>query len=323
MAYGTGGIVEYTDYNTIQQLVVNVLGQYSTGYGQSPQTITVNGGTGVVSYGTSNISTNRIRYSQWNALQADINALNYHLLGVAPSYNSSPLKTASATTIISNSDRAAYLAVAQALTNSSSSTIGGVVYPGCYALASAGQASLITLANSSKAPGWNGTATNTVNFNFASYQTAQYFFQAGAQLQFTASLTGGSSGVVNTKDYDWAQLLSGMGTIKFGLNSSTVTGSGSVASGIGFNQLTAGYQLIFIKTSGLYSGNQYLIYALLSGATVSFSIQFQDGSGQPNPPWGTDENVTGTITSTIQGYYATGSYVSVTPYVPSIVSSGP
>jgi hypothetical protein len=326
MANGTGATVEYFDYNNIQQLVVGILGQYPTGYGQSPQTIAVNGGTGQVAFGPSNDPKNVIRYPQWNALLTDITSLNYHLLGTAPVYNGSLLTNASSTTLIKDSDRAAYLAVATALTSTSPSTVGGVSYPGCYALANSGQASLLALSRATRSTAWNNTVTNTVSLIFANYQTAQYYFQSGSQFQLSASLTGGTSASAGTKDYDWAQLLNVMGIIKFGLNSTTVTGSGTAASSIGFNQLTSNAQTIFTKTASTYSGNQYVIQASLSGATITFSIQFQDNSGQPNPPWGTDENVTGTITSTVNAYYASGSYVSVSGYVPSgsnITSSGP
>jgi hypothetical protein len=329
MAYGTGGIVEYTDYNTIQQLVVAILGQYSTGYGQSPQTVTVNGGTGQVSYGTSNIANNRIRYAQWNALQADITALNYHLLGTAPVYNSSALTTATSTTQIRDADRAAYLAVATALTNSGPTTIGGVSYPGCYAKANSGQATLVGVDTRTKTTGigYGTTAVHTVTMTFGSYQNAQYFFNAGSNVQFTASLTNIPSDGSTVLDNQWSSLLSAMGTITFSVNGTTNSGSGTPATTTGFNQLPTNnaQQLIFEKdvSGATYASDKYVIYASVNTSGVlTFSIQFQNNyTSTGTPGYALTFNVEGTLTSTVQSYYASGSYVSETAYYPTISGS--
>jgi hypothetical protein len=328
MAYNTGSIVEYTDYNTIQQLVVNILGTYSTGYGQSPQTVAINGGTGQVSYGTSNISQNRIRYQQWNALQADITALNYHLLGTAPVYNGNQLTTATSLTQIRDADRAAYLAVASALTNSSPSTIGGVSYPGCYAQANSSQATFVGMDTRTKAGiGYGTTAVHTVTITFTNYQTARYFFNAGSNIQFSASLTNIPTDGSTVLDNQWRDLLSAMGTIKFSVNNTSNSGSGTPATNTGFNQLTPNGApvLIFEKdvSGSTYASDKYVIYASVSSAGVlTFSIQFQNNySSTGTPGYALTFNVEGTLTSSVSAYYASGSYVSETPYYPTISGS--
>ena len=328
MAYNTGSIVEYTDYNTIQQLVVNILGTYSTGYGQSPHTVAINGGTGQVSYGTSNISQNRIRYQQWNALQDDITALNYHLLGTAPAYNGNPLTTATSLTQIRDADRAAYLAVASALTNSSPSTIGGVSYPGCYAQANSSQATFVGMDTRTNAGiGYGTTAVHTVTITFTNYQTAQYFFNAGSNIQFSASLTNIPTDGSTVLDNQWRDLLSAMGTIKFSVNNTSNSGSGTPATNTGFNQLTPNGApvLIFEKdvSGSTYASDKYVIYASVSSAGVlTFSIQFQNNySSTGTPGYALSFNVEGTLTSVASAYYASGSYVSETPYYPTISGS--
>ena len=118
-----------------------------------------------------------------------------------------------------------------------------------------------------------------------------------------------------------------MGTITMNYNSTTNTGSGTPASSIGFYQLTTSPQTLFTKStsSPTYTPNQYDIYAQVdgTGSIITFTLSFKDLSGQPNPPWGTDENVEGTLTSVVQGYYASGSNVTVGGYVPSVTTSGP
>ena len=191
----------------------------------------------------------------------------------------------------------------------------------------AGQASLATLSSSQRTTAWNGTINHTVTLNFGSNANARYYFNSGSNIQFSANLTNIPVDGSQAKGNDWATLLSNMGTITMNYNSTTNTGSGTPASSIGFYQLTTSPQTLFTKatSSPTYTPNQYDIYGQVdgTGSIVTFTISFQDLSGQPNAPWGTDENVEGTLTSTVQGYYASGSNVTVGGYTPSVTSSGP
>jgi hypothetical protein len=320
MSAGQGNTIEASDYNTIQQLIYGVI---ASKYGNSLQTVSTNGGTGTVSYGGSNNPINVIRYEQWNALQNDITALNYHLLGTTPVYNGSPLTTATTTTKISNADRAAYLAVAQGLSSSTSTTVGGVTYPGYYSIPASSQRTLTTMTSSSRTgiPS-KSVVTHTVTLNFGTLANAQYYFYAGATVQFSASYTGGGS----TLDSDWTTLVNGIGTVTFGLNGTTTTGTGTAAGSIGFNQLTGSAQQIYVRTIGVptYANDQYQITASISGAVITFLINFNNNytsTGDPINPL--NFAVDGTITSTVQSTYSTGSYVSSSAYYPTVGSSGP
>ena len=316
---GVGSKIVANDYNTIQSAIAGVLGQNAAGYGQAPSSSQV-------------ASTSKITAAQWIALQNDISAVNYHQLNAAPSYSGSGLTTASTSIKIKESDRAAYLAVAQALASSSSSSVGGVSYPGCYVQAPSGQYTVPVSGafpvSTQRAPGWNGTVTNTVTLSFTSNLAAEYYFNAGSIFNITASATGGQTGVVGTKDYSWATLLANMGTITFGYTSTTKTGAGGTGSGYGwtyFNANKGATQLIYSNViSGTYAPNQYDLYCSLngSGTVLTFTIYFQDLSGQPNPPWGTDENITATITSNVNAIYSSGA-VSVAAYLPNPSSTFP
>ena len=117
-----------------------------------------------------------------------------------------------------------------------------------------------------------------------------------------------------------------MRSIKFGRTDTTCTGTGTTTS-IGNADLTAIYQTIFTKVgSGNYAENEYEIqarYSVVDGEpkVLQFSVRFEDNdAGDQQPvtsgigPAGPaeDEDVTGTITSTIQQLRATGSNVEVT-----------
>lgn len=176
-------------------------------------------------------------------------------------------------------------------------------------LIASSQASIESSTSSSRTTDWNGVITHVFTVNFKNSDHRRHFFNAGGEIRFSAQLTNASS----SKDSDWQTLLSNMGTIKFGYTSTTSTGSGS-GSSIGNYDLTGSYQQLFIKTgSGAYSENDYNIQAYAPSASqIRFRIEFRDDdTGTPTGFEAVDENVTGDITSTIQQYRPTGSYVSV------------
>jgi hypothetical protein len=120
-------------------------------------------------------------------------------------------------------------------------------------------------------------------------------------------------------------LLNNMGTITFSVNSTTTTGSyTSIASNVGFHQLTTTPQNIFQKAthSYTYTPNQYDIFASIdaTGAILTFGIQFADLETVHGRH--TDWNVEGTLTSQVQAYYATGTSVSVSLPVYSATITG-
>jgi len=298
---GVGTPIRASDYNAIQTTISNVLGAGSSnvGYGQ---TVTSNS----VSVG------GKIQASDWINLRNDLLAARQHQTGVNESGNLPVLTT---NTLVREADRATYYNYAQAILSSVNAT------------PPAGQATLTTFSSSTRTTAWNGTVTHTVTLQFPNYNAARWYFNSGGNVQFSASLTNYPQDGSYQKSNDWATLLTNMGTITMNLNSTVTSGSGTAAGSIGFYQLNTNFQTLFTRatTSPTYSPNQYDIYAKVdgTGSIITYSIQFQDQSGQPNPPWGVDENVEGTLVSNVQGYYASGSNVSVTNYLPSVTSTGP
>jgi len=299
---GVGSRVRAADYNSIQGKVSLVLGTGSNdyGYGQSLVSSQVNVGDSIL-------------VSQWNNLRTDLLKARQHQLGTDQSSN---LTITSTSLVVSEAIRAQYDSMADTITAdrltvaSNQGSLENVITP--YQRTSA----------------WNGTLTHTCTITFSSVDHARYFFNAGGNFQISADRSGGNSGY---KNQTWSLMFSQMGIISIGANSASVTGSGSVSS-IGYYGLTGSNQLIFRKQapSGVYAENDYFIYARTAsgGAQVILEMVFEDEDAgdlnnpspgePPGPP--IDENVDGTLTSTVQMFRPSGSNVSVS--APSASQSG-
>jgi hypothetical protein len=320
---GVGTNIAAVDYNNIQTTIAGIYGQTVNGYGQILH--------------SSQVSASAvITAAQWNALQADITAVNQHQLNADPLYNGSPLNTATNIRKIYESDRAAYLAVAQALANSSASTVGAVAYPGCYVIAPTGQNTIgggSFPVVSSRSSAWGSGGASTINHiitvNFANNAAADYFFNSGSSISFVSSATGGTTATSGTKDSSWASLLNNVSiTFKYsgvsGVKNGNPVGTGTIYGWSYFNASRGISQQVFQNITGdSYSPNQYDITASLNsnGTILTFTCQFKDLSGG-----NLDESVTAIISNTINIAYASGPYVSMTTpnnYLPTPVTTVP
>jgi len=290
-----------TDYNTIQSKIATVLGVGSgtSGYGQPVTSIQVTQGTPIL-------------VSQWTALRNDLLKARNHQTTTDQSGQLTVIRN---TTQVKESDRAAYDSMAELI------IVNKLITP------PSGQGTLADVATSSRTSAWNGTISHVVTATFPNYDSARAFFNSGGNFQFSGSQSGGSNTAIGSKNDSWNKMLSNMGTITFGYGSTSDAGTtpGTVASSIGYYQLTTVNQLIFTKSTenSSYSPNQYDISAKINaaGSVITFTIHFADLSGQPNAPYGTDENVDGTLISQVQAYYATGTNVAVS--LPAVSSVGP
>lgn len=290
---GQGTLILASDFNALQSAVAQVLGAGSNtyGYGQAVS--------------SSSVSTNgRITVAQWTNLRTDLLKCVQHQTNV--DYTST-LVVPTTSTKLTYAIQNAYKSVAD------------YIGPNRLALP-AGQATRATLNTAQRTAAWNGTISHTVVVNFTESTlypgnyNSRFFFNAGGKIEITVSKTAGSGGA---KNISWDALLGGIGTITFDYDTTTVSGSGT-GSSVGFYDLTTSYQTIYTRALGVsesYYPNKYYIQAKVDNTTtraqLTFNIIFSDDSGQPNAPWGTDENVDGTITSTVQTYRATGSNVSI------------
>jgi hypothetical protein len=183
----------------------------------------------------------------------------------------------------------------------------------------ANQATRENLVNTqSRTTSWNGFITQTVTVTFADANARRYYFNTGSRFEFSSTRSGGTSGDKNTS---WTTLLTNMGVVYFNRTDTTCTGTGTNST-IGNDDLTTSDQIVFIKdVSGTtYFPNRYQIKARSpSAAQIIFTIEWRDDSPNPNTtvfapgfgPYGTDENVDGTLTSLVQVYRSSGVNVTV------------
>ena len=308
---GQGTLVIATDYNTIQGKVQAVLG---TG-GTNPSTGLTDSsfGYGQTLLSVSVAASTKITASQWSNLRTDLVKARQHQTGITVGSRESTdplyvpgadLKIPTTTNKITELDRASFNQMADYVVADR-------------LLATSGQLSRDTLSNLTYSSNWNGNISHSITLTFTSTDGPRNFFNAGGYFDFSASqlITG-----TDTKNIAWRDLINAIGVITFSRTTTVTNGSGTAAA-IGFIHLTTSDQKIYQKLSSTYTPNEYRIYARI-GATANiliFTLQFADLIGQPNPPWGTDEVVIGSVTSKAEMVRATGTNVA-TPF-PSITAS--
>ena len=191
---------------------------------------------------------------------------------------------------------------------------------------------------STRTTGWGSSATPEIThvftLTFSNEEHARGFFNAGGEVLFTGSRSGGTSGssagTIGSQNTNWTNLLSGMGTITFNLNDVTSSASTGTSANKGFYELTTSYQQLYIKYgSGSYASNYYKIEGAVNSTTnptvVTFKVIMRDDHalGDGIGPDGIDGNaddsdgfvdgVDGTISSVIQTKRANNGVVVTAP----------
>ena len=326
MAIGVGNLVSAADYNAIYDKINKVLGDdgsnVQVGYGRALASSAVTSGDVIDSTLLDN-------------LYADLVKARTHQRGTTFTWDTPPDG-------INAPDTGEYIGAFAAdigATNSSDATTdeneGFLDFSQAaqdidddkYDLGS-DQSSIQLAHSASRTTSWNGTIIHQVDLVFANANERRYFFNSQGLAIFNAGLTGGNSvagdqtqtypnSPAYQKDEIWQTMLNNMGTIYFGSNSTSPTGTGT-GTAIGNYQLTSSFQTVFTKSgSGVYSENFYKIEAkgAQTSNTITFKITFADedvgdnrdaDAGFPGEGTPVDENVTGDITSTIQTRAATG-----------------
>jgi hypothetical protein len=282
-------------YNNLRDRVNLVMGKGSTGYGQDLLSTAVQSGQ---------TFTN----TMWNNLRTDMLKARQHQTGVSEAANLTQVTT---TTPITSSLITQYDNFCTLITTNQR-------------VCANNQATIETMSVATRSLAWNGVIAHTITLAFANSLRARYFFNAGGQIRFTASRTGAAS---SSKDTDWSNLLSSMGTIRMDYNSTSFLAGGSgTGSTKGFYNLTTTPQQVYFKGSSVYAytENDYNIQASVNNATdpinVILRIEFRDDDlgnrpyPAPPPPFGpkVDETVTGTLNSTVTIFRPSGANVSVT-----------
>ena len=171
-------------------------------------------------------------------------------------------------------------------------------------------ASSMTTANCNAQTGtasWSASTVHSYTQTFASYDAARHFHNQGGATLFTASRSGGSATTQNT---DWATLLTTIGTVTVGLNTTTQSGSGGT-TGDSFDDVVgdAGVtKTMFTQaSSGDYSANNYKVQCAANAAKTiyTWTVTFTDGHTNSF-----SDAVDGTLASTAQDRRATGTYIN-------------
>ena len=120
-----------------------------------------------------------------------------------------------------------------------------------------------SVSNVTRATAWTSTLTEETTWTFASESAARAFFNAGGAVGVSSSRTGGSA---TTQNSDWASLLSAMGDVLMNYNDTSA--SSGTSAGLGFYELTAAYQQLFIKYgSGAYASNFFKLEGKVNSIT--------------------------------------------------------
>lgn len=277
-----GQLITASRFNIMQSKIATILGNGSGqfGYGQ------------IVNGTTVNATTDFIEASDLNSVRLDIINAYVHQTGSLP-----VLPTLAIGTDVEDATFVTY------------ETLANTIFVNKNLIFEATQASVETKLNSTRSSQWGGTGQpqtiyHKFNVVFINSDHRRHFFNAGGEIRFVASLTGGSS----LKDTNWASILSAMGTVKF--NYLAATGLTGLSGNIGNFDLTSSFQTIYTKAPAtyFYSTNDYVIKAKgdQNSNIIEFSVEFTDGTRGS-----VDDPVTGTITSSISQLRPTGIYVEV------------
>lgn len=287
MSVTVGSKITAANYNTLQSRVANVLAQGfdQSGYGQPLVSSLVDADT-------------LIRASHMELLRTDLNRICVHQTGSLSNLSE-----------LEDGDKISANAVGGDPTKGFNAYIAlmNILEPNAQVVDPT-QVTIETAITSVRYSPWNGQPVHSFTVTWTSQDQRRAFFNAGGEIHMSAEI----SGDVTPKGLDWNSMLQNMGTIKFGKNATTKTGSGGSAYSIGNYQMSSSYQRIFERNGQIdtYAENRYYISAKeISTRAIQFRIEFLDAdSGDP----GTDESVFGTLTSLVKQLRPTGSYVSVT-----------
>ena len=277
MAYQQGDTITASDYNGFATNVNTIIGT----------------GSGTSGYGLSEISSisagDTISAAQWNSLLSGLQKAATHQ-GTTITNASNTVTTGGNILPLSNLESDITAITTNKLNAAGSNMSTGV----------AGTSSTRTTA-------WTDNVNHIFTVTFASANAARHFFNSGGKIKFAFSRSGGSSTDQNTS---WTNLLTAAGTVTFAVNGTNSSGS------LGFEDLTASAQSVYNTAvgSGDYSANDVDIQASISGAVITFEVDFNDdhaaatgtyqGGGLGNAPnegsgWTGADSVDGTLTSTI------------------------
>lgn len=284
-----GEIITAARYNVIQSKVESVLGNGSDEYGYG-QSVTSRQVTSV---------TNIVTAADMQKLRTDINKCQVHQTNVSTTI----------TNVATDEDitDAVYIeyesAAATIFNNHLDFDINQMTAPE-------------SKISSRRTAVWGGggdpqTVRHEFTVTFTDNDALRHFFNTGGEIRTRGTLTQGAT-PGGAKFTEWQSMLTSLGVLK--INYTTTTADSGTGFGLGAFDLTSQYQTLWTKGgSGVYSENLITIKAKSSGTQITVMVELYDGDALDpgDGTSGTDERVTGVLTSIVEQQRATGSFVEV------------
>jgi len=298
-------------YDNVQARIANILGNGagSSGYGQTGST---GYGSNISSYLVSGIQNKTIEAADINAMYVDMVRARAHQTGV----ETSQIAQMVADLNVISENESYFVNNDGTTTIDPTGSVKGIsdfenlmtqIENSKFTIHDS-QKSLESKTSSSRTSPWNGVIYHEFTVSFIDGNHRRHFFNSGGDIR----ISGNNTGALTPKGTDWNTLLSSIGTIIFNYDVTRSSTDAGTPSDIGNYDLNSDYQTIYSKAgsgvSALYAGNVYTIKAKeVSVSSIQFKIEFNDNSTGTT----VDNNVDGTITSSIQQNRATGNYVQV------------
>lgn len=300
MTYAVGSTIEAADYTGFRGVNAANVAYANDAAAQNKLAALIGVGYGTRGYGQTNnviigVSPNIIvTAAQWNSLRDAMVTVNVHT-GIGTTLPN--VVTSGNTVIQANNGTLGRPNVANIISTFDTNRFTFDIT----------QMTLSSVLSSTRSTAWNTSVLHEWTVTFASENAARYFFNTASQIYVAGSRTGGTAGQLNT---DLSTILTNMGTIKVGAQTTTITGSGGTAYAIGYYGLTGTYQTLYeILGSGLFYTNvSYTLRARVesvvglnggNGSVIRFQAEFATGA----PSY---DQADGTLTSSISQLLATG-----------------
>lgn len=294
-------IISQTDYNSIRNKVIGILGTGSgnSGYGQTIKSSSVADGT-------------KVTINEWANLRYDIINAYTHQNGTSPT-----------TAQVNDGDTIRY-------TSNFTPDTGTLDVPerqydvwadnlitNKFNIGSGQYATSTPSSPSTRTFTWSSSASCTISYYWSDANSARYFFNSGGQIRVVSSFAR-RSGVNTAQNIAWESLLSTAGTLSFGGNYPSAGTTPNDGQNWYRNTNTLQQYWSFASSSP-YGSNNYRLYNRCTdvvsnssgtGKSGEILVQFNDGYVDPgnyyldNP--NTSDVVDGTLTVQVTLFYATG-----------------
>lgn len=299
MTYVSGNTIVATDYMEFRGANAPTVSYTSDLSATNKVAALIGVGFGSRGYGVTTTTlpsvvgnTSIVTASVWNNLRSAMSVINTHTgsgLTLQPTVSSGNL-------IVSNDGRPTLTNVPTLISTLDSNRFN----------VGTGQSTSSNALVSTKTVSWTNSVFHEFTVIFTVEDQARYFFNTGGKVQLSAARADGTPGGVNPV---LTSMLALMGTVSVNAINTTYSGSGGVASSIGYYGLTNVYQTVFTASgSGAYPNISYSVLARRenftganggNGSLLRFRAFFDISSY-------ISEIADGTLTSSITSVRSTG-----------------